>query len=167
MAPWLAHALWLAAAAAVLAVAVWHDARSMRIPNGAVLAALAAGLVLALLPHGLGWASAVLGVTVALGGLLPLYALRVMGAGDVKLLAALGAFTGFPGILHLALYTMLAGGLLAIFWSLFLRRGAAGRPSPAGVGCAAQPRIASQRMPYAIAIAIGMAAFAFQALRPA
>ena len=45
---------------------------------------------------------------------LPLYALGGMGAGDVKLLAAIGAWLGPADVLHAALYAGIAGGILAL-----------------------------------------------------
>ena len=44
----------------------------------------------------------------------PIFALGGLGGGDVKLMAALGAWLGWPTILWLALYTALAGGVLAV-----------------------------------------------------
>jgi prepilin peptidase CpaA len=96
-------------------VACVTDLRSRRIPNvltfGAALAALifhtinsgAAGLLTALAGWGLG--VAVFFLPFALGG---------MGGGDVKLLGALGAWLG-PGLtIWVALYTGIAGGILAL-----------------------------------------------------
>ncbi|MEG0884092.1 MAG: prepilin peptidase, partial [Janthinobacterium sp.] len=82
----------------LLTGAVWHDMRSRRIPNGLVFGgALAALLLHAVLTPGAGG----LGLPAALGGLalglallLPMYMLRALGAGDVKLMAMVGAFIG-------------------------------------------------------------------------
>ncbi|WP_371876483.1 prepilin peptidase [Pseudoduganella chitinolytica] len=52
---------------------------------------------------------------------LPLYALRGMAAGDVKLMAMVGAFTGPLLALQIALLTCLVGGLLGL--ALVLRSG--------------------------------------------
>lgn len=100
---------------ALLVLAAWHDIRHFRIPNlltfGGALLGLAAAL---LLPdgRGLGWSLAGWGVGLLI--LLPLYALGAMGAGDVKLLAMAGAFAGPVGAVLIGLYTVLAGGLLAL-----------------------------------------------------
>jgi prepilin peptidase CpaA len=104
---------------------VW-DLRSRRIPNvltfGAAAAAfayhLATGGVGALGQSALGWLVGVLVFIVpfALGGL---------GGGDVKLVAALGAWIGLTddsfmagGVIWLALYTAIAGGVMAIAVSM-------------------------------------------------
>ena len=46
--------------------------------------------------------------------LLPLYLLRMMGAGDVKLMAMVGAFVGPNDIFGVFLSTLIVGGLLAL-----------------------------------------------------
>ena len=61
------------------------------------------GLVIA----GGGWATGVL-------LFLPFFLLRGMGAGDVKLLAALGAWLGPLQTVWLALFASIAGGVLAL-----------------------------------------------------
>ena len=102
----------------LLAGAVWHDVRWRRIPNVLV----ACGAVAALLLHGLltpaaggiGTVSALAGMALGLGLLLPMYMLRTLGAGDVKLMAMVGAFIGPQQVLSATLLTLLAGGVLAL-----------------------------------------------------
>jgi len=79
----------------MLAVAIYFDIRTERIPNWLV----AAGTVVALTFHAvnsgaLGLLTSVGGLSIAMFILLPFYIGGVMGAGDVKLMAAVGAFTG-------------------------------------------------------------------------
>jgi prepilin peptidase CpaA len=117
-----------ARSAAVIAVAlaacIW-DVRTGRIPNALTFGAAAAALAFSLVQGGLaglGW-SAVGWLTAAVL-FFPVFVLRGMGAGDVKLLAALGAWFGGPNVLYLAVYTALAGGamaFLAIAWSGYVR----------------------------------------------
>ena len=57
--------------------------------------------------------------------MLPLYLLRAMGAGDVKLMAMVGVFVGPLGALSVALLTFVAGGVLAL--AVAARNGALGR----------------------------------------
>ncbi|HET8746393.1 MAG TPA: A24 family peptidase [Ramlibacter sp.] len=166
------QALWLAAAGAVLGVTVWTDLRSQRIPNVAVAAAALAGMGLSILPGGVGAGSALLGLAVAFVLFLPAWLLGVGGAGDVKLAAALGTFTGFPGVLGFALFTFAAGGLLALLWaarggalrSMFRNLHVGLLASFARLAAHDVPRrgdmpVSPSRMPYAVAIAIGMAAY--------
>ena len=57
---------------------------------------------------------AALGLFVGLAVFFPLFALGAMGAGDVKLMAAVGAWIGAKPILYVALYGSVAGGVLAL-----------------------------------------------------
>src|SRR5215471_12693389 len=85
----------LALLAALLGVAVLTDLRSHRVPNLLNLAGLIAGLALQTYTAGLhGLGDGLLGACVGLACFAPLYLLKGMGAGDVKLLAAVGAVLG-------------------------------------------------------------------------
>jgi prepilin peptidase CpaA len=104
-----------------VSAAAWWDATANRIPNQLTVTGLAAALMLRA-PGGL---DAVLeglaGIGVALLVSLVLYGLRAIGGGDVKLLAAVGAFLGFPIIIG-------ALGLIAVLGAAFalvsvMRRG--------------------------------------------
>jgi prepilin peptidase CpaA len=91
------------------------DLRSRRIPNVLTLSAALAGLVAHWLVDGPGGALfSASGWLVGLFVFLPFFLLRGMGGGDVKLLAALGAWLGPQETLWLAIYTGIAGGVLAV-----------------------------------------------------
>ena len=102
----------------LLFAAAWHDIQTRRIPNALVFPGAVAGLLCnALLPQSLGgleMLDCVAGLAVGLGLLLPLYLMRAMGAGDVKLMAMTGAFLGARGVTGALLYVLLAGGVLAL-----------------------------------------------------
>ena len=91
------------------------DLRSRRIPNALTFGAAALGLAWHLYTAGLGglWFSF---AGWLVGGLifLPLFALRGMGGGDVKLMAALGAWVGTATVVWVALYAAVAGGIFAL-----------------------------------------------------
>jgi prepilin peptidase CpaA len=171
--------------ASILGLALVTDIRARRIPNRLILA----GLLLALGWHALGppgnwtfdgFAPGSVGIV---GGIvafiatalafLPLYALRIMGAGDVKLLAVVAAFFGvtvsaWTQLVGLSLCVLAAGGLFAMVRVALSGNGAAvaanvrillmgyfsratGMPGPNF-----DPRTDSaDRMPYAFAIAAG------------
>lgn len=100
-------------------VACITDLRTRRIPNLLTFGAAAAGLVFhALLPQGGGLAGAALGLVVGIAVFFIPFALGGLGGGDVKLLGALGAWLGVSEIVWLALYTGVAGGVMAIIVSL-------------------------------------------------
>jgi prepilin peptidase CpaA len=99
----------------VALAAVGFDLRTRRIPNvltfGAAAAALAAGAAGAGV-GGLG--TAVLGWLVGAVVFFPFFALGGMGAGDVKLMAALGAWLGPVDAVWLAIFSSMAGGVVAV-----------------------------------------------------
>lgn len=107
-------AIQIATVALVLLACV-PDVRTRRIPNaltlGAAVVALAFHMATGGLP-GLGMSAGGWLLGVAL--FLPMFALRGMGAGDVKLLAAVGAWLGTGQVLWVAAITSVAGGILAL-----------------------------------------------------
>ena len=108
--------LWVAVpVVAVALLAARADVRTRRIPN----ALTGPAIMLALLAHfwyeGFpGLRSSLVGMLVAGGLLLPGFVFRFTGAGDVKLMAAIGAWLGFPAALMATLFAFIAGGLVAL-----------------------------------------------------
>lgn len=155
---------------ALVMIAALSDLQTRRIPNWLVATALVVALPVQVTLHG-----GAEGAQMWLGGcltggllLLPGYLMRLMGAGDVKLMAAVGAFCGAIGAFEIGLATLVIGGV----WSLavlLLRRqtltvlsGAAMRlvDRAGSDGGAARRRggLASGSigtLPYGVAIAIG------------
>jgi prepilin peptidase CpaA len=146
------------------------DLTARRVPNVLTLGAAAGAFGYFLAgpggPAALGWSV----VGFLAGGLifLPLFALRGMGGGDVKLLAALGAWVGPVPIVWVALYAALAGGVMAIIVALsrgYLRQAVTNVGSlltfwrVSGLGPHPALTIdsaASARLPYAVPIAAGL-----------
>lgn len=118
----LLSALHLLALTSLLAVCVFTDLRERRIPNKATVLGLLAGLVIGAFLQGGFPSSALAGAGLALAFSFPLVVVGALGAGDAKLLTAVGAFVGPLGLVSVALYTALAGGLLAV--GNTVRRGA-------------------------------------------
>jgi prepilin peptidase CpaA len=141
---------------AMLGAAAWCDARTRRIPNSLVLGGSIAGLGIAMLPSGIGADNALLGLGIGLAALLPFYLARAMGAGDVKLMAAAGTFVGYPGVIIIILWALLAGGILSLAGMLYRRPQRAARQVDAD---ATNPSTDAWRVPYAVAIAIGTTAY--------
>lgn len=99
----------------LLAIACISDLRTRRIPN--VLTFTAAGLALVFHFATGGWSAAgtsLAGLLVGAALFFPMFALRGMGAGDVKLLAAVGAWVGPGQIVFVALATSVVGGLIGL-----------------------------------------------------
>jgi prepilin peptidase CpaA len=147
-----------------LAYASVSDLRTRRIPNRLVLLLAVSGLVFstALDPLLPGLWNGLRGLAVGLALWLPLYLLGWLGAGDVKLFAAAGAWLGPAGALEGTVYAGLAGGLLALVWLLY-RRGLAGPALAAAFvrfgwrELVRAPRNVPhrERLPYGIALALG------------
>jgi len=103
----------------LVALAAMSDVKSRRIPNVLVLAGLiVALLVQVVLPTGLGWQGWVYGMLAGFAAFLPLYLLRGMAAGDVKLMATVGAFVGWAMALKIALLTFVIGGVMSLIYIL-------------------------------------------------
>lgn len=99
----------------VLLVAAVADLRSHTIPNWLTLPAMVGGLVGHSLFNGQpGLLFSLKGLGLGLALLLIPYLMGGMGAGDVKLLAAVGSFVGPSGVLAAALVTALLGGVYAV-----------------------------------------------------
>lgn len=109
--------------AAMVITAGAFDIRFRRIPNWLTVTGVLLGLALnAFLFEGLpGLRLAAEGLGLALVIYLPLYMVRGMGAGDVKLMAAVGALVGPWNWLGIFVITALVGGVIALV--LLLSRG--------------------------------------------
>lgn len=104
----------------LLVIAAYFDIKSRRIPNQLVLAGLIASFVLQINFNGFeGFKAWSLGLLVGFGSFLPLYLLRAMGAGDVKLMAMVGAFLGPNLALGAVLTTLVVGGVLAVAIAMY------------------------------------------------
>ena len=107
-----------------LAIAIaYMDVRYRRIPNTLVLAIFLGGLSLNTVfggKHGL--LISIGGVALAFGLMLFLHVFGTMGAGDVKLFAAIGAVLGISLVLPTLLVVAIAGALLAICKMVYARR---------------------------------------------
>ena len=152
----------------ILIIAVWMDLKQHRIPNLLTVIAAISGLVLQITFSGLdGLQSGLGGLLVGLVTFLPFFMLGGMGAGDVKLMAAVGTFLGPVNTLFAVGLTLVAGGLLGLFVLTTRRDGRAAlrRYSTmlkvlayTGGASYAPPRAgetAAVRFPYALAIASG------------
>jgi prepilin peptidase CpaA len=95
--------------------AAWYDVRIRRIPNWINLSGIILGLGLNLFfDHGHGLLASLGGLLIASAVYVPLYILKGMGAGDVKLMAAVGAIAGPANWLVIFITTALLGGSLSL-----------------------------------------------------
>lgn len=167
---WVAQAFLVVPLLLTGGIAV-SDLTTRRIPNYLTLGGALAGLAFQALSYGWGGLEdGLLGLLLGFGLLFIPYLLGGMGAGDVKALAALGAWLGPARTFQLFLYMAIAGGVLALavlawrgfrglrfrqLWTnlvnLFLLR-------PHGLEGAGVSAFKGQSIPYGVAMALGMLA---------
>lgn len=109
----------------LLIIASLSDYMTYKIPNWLTVGGMLFGLVYnAVFPfsaqHGFVWA--VGGLLTGFFMMLPFYVLKIMGAGDVKLMAMVGACLGVYDTLYSVLFSFIAGGLGALIFALANRR---------------------------------------------
>ena len=158
----------------VLVAAAFIDIRTYRIPNALTVPAMVAGVLVHVFANGATWSvvgSALAGVVTPIVVLVPLHAMRLLGAGDIKLIAVVGAFLGAPAILLALLFVLAAGGVVAVafaVWRKVLLRAVANIAvvtALAATGGVAQGRVlgasrgSAGRIPYAVSIVLGTTSF--------
>lgn len=155
-------AIVVAAVVAGAGLSALIDVRTRRIPNTLTLPLAGMGLGLAISgASGLSPVASIGGAIVGLLLMLPGHLLGGTGAGDVKLLAALGFVLGPHKVLSAFLYSAIAGGMLAMSYAVArgrlqsTLRGTAGLVTQPATTKAEIDRPANNRFPYAPAIALG------------
>jgi len=145
-----------------LGAAVFTDVRTRRIPNWLTGAIAGAAFGLAFGGGPVTPLRALLGLVVGLALMLPGHIIGATGAGDVKLMAAVGAVVGPDVIFRAFLYSAVAGGVLAVV--VAVRRGRLGTTLKATTNLVTQPVHAKRaieasdranRFAYGPAIAVG------------
>lgn len=155
--------------AALLLAACVTDLRTRRIPNRLVVFGLLTGLSLAIATEGVlaGGGRALGGFATGMAIWMPFWLLHMMGGGDVKFFAAGAMWLGPHGAVEAALFAGLCGGVLSLVYLLAqhgftytLVRLAYGLQHPASLRVSA-PVEWDRRMPYALAMAAGLAGAAW------
>lgn len=100
---------------AVMAGALFWDLTQRRIPNALVVSGLVLGAAIRFMVGAPSLLAGLLGAVIALALTFPLFALRAMGAGDVKLFAVSGMFLGVTGFFAALLVSGVAGGVIGLF----------------------------------------------------
>ncbi|MEM1061613.1 MAG: A24 family peptidase [Planctomycetota bacterium] len=120
---WISYAadrwdMWLVVA--FLIYAAWIDGRELRVPNWLTFPMAGAGLVFHLWTGGLeGLGLSVLGLIVGLLCLLPFFSVGAMGAGDVKMMAAMGAWVGWRLTIDSFYWSVIVGAVMAVLIVLY------------------------------------------------
>ena len=150
---------------ALLAAVARSDITARRIPNALVVALAAVGCCVAatILRTPVGLSGAAAGAALGLALWSPFWVMRVLGAGDVKLAAAIGAWLGPAGVVEASVLAALAGGVLALavlarrrrvsafaagvaLWTAALQRGQLTKPLV---------NDNTDLLPYGVALAVG------------
>lgn len=157
----------------LLLIAAVSDVRTGRIPNWLVFGgALYAITYISFNPvyrHDVGIVFALSGFLIGLVALLPAYLFRIIGAGDVKLMAMVGSFLGTNDAVGAVLASLIAGGVLALAFAvhsgtvvamirnvaMMFRGTMLTFTTGLGGGLTIQGGHSAGRMPYGLAIALG------------
>ncbi|MDQ2866524.1 MAG: A24 family peptidase [Candidatus Eremiobacteraeota bacterium] len=150
------------------AAAVVTDIRTRRIPNALTLPLIPIALAFAIRGGFASFAQAALIVAAFLALGTALHRTGWLGGGDIKLGIGIAALLGYPSCVAFILYSGVAGGVLAISIALAQGRFALLRGQLVSAAYSALARTntvapvasapADQRIPYAIALAAGLAA---------
>ena len=148
----------------LLSVTLYTDIKDNKIRNIHLLPPLLLGLVISVLSNGLdGLKSSVLGTIIPFVALFLFFALKMLGAGDIKLFCTIGAIMGVNFVINNIIYSFFAAGVVVIgkliftgnlfkilkgiyyfFKAIFIGR-----------SLIEFPKIEGNRFPFAIAIFIG------------
>jgi prepilin peptidase CpaA len=167
-------AMWLLSAVLVIAAVI--DGWKLRVPNWITFPLIISGWIYSAAYFGLtGLAWSILGTIVGLALLLPAYAIGGMGAGDVKLLAGIGAWAWSAATLYAFCVSAMVGGAIAIgmvcwrrdwhlhfhqFWCITNEILEVRNPNSLSA-IAAERKSSMLLLPYGIPIAIGTIAYFF------
>ncbi len=163
-----AHAAAIAIGIVACGIAACTDLKSRRVPNALSLPLLVVAPALAAFDGASAamMACAIVAISLVIGTFV--HATGLLGGGDVKLLAGVGALAGYPACVEVALYSAVCGGILAIVVSaargelggvitrvrIGVASSIAGRSLAIG---AATIDARGTRIPYAVAIGAGFA----------
>lgn len=108
----------------LLLLALICDIRTYKINNKIVYSFILLGILTNLYLNGVGGLKeSLLGIIIPFALLFILYALRMLGAGDIKLFSAIGAIMGKNFILYTVAYSFIAGGIISFFIILLRKNG--------------------------------------------
>ena len=156
--------LWVAGPVVVLlALATRADVRTRTIPNRLTFPAMLLGVAMHTALNGTaGLGASLAGLGLAGAVLMPGYLFRWMGAGDVKLMAAVGAWLAWPLALVAVLASLMMGGAISLVVAMrrrMLRRALLGAgliaQSVISASGMSAPVTTGVRFPFAVAVFAG------------
>ena len=104
----------------LLLIASTYDIATQKIPNAVSLSIIIVGLSWNFVfPNSVGFAGSMIGLLTGLIFMLPFYIFTGMGAGDVKLVAAIGSVVGYKITLFIIPFSFIVALLIAIIMLVF------------------------------------------------
>ena len=108
----------------LLILALISDIKLYKIKNIIILPFIIIGIMTNILNSGLyGFRNSLIGVAVPVVVLIILYALKMLGAGDIKLFGAIGSIMGYEFCLFTIVFSFIAGGVIACILILLRKNG--------------------------------------------
>ena len=111
--------LFMAGGLGVAGIGALSDVASRRIPNWLTYSGMLIGIAAHALQGWRGLGDSIAGGLIAGGAFLVFFLVHAMGAGDVKLITAIGCLVGLTGSVEIVLASAIAGGIFAIVFSLW------------------------------------------------
>ena len=164
--------VWLVTVTLVVAAVI--DGWKLKVPNWITFPMILSGWIFgAAMGSWEGLGLSILGTVVGLALLLPAYAIGGMGAGDVKLLAGVGAWVGASVTFYAFCVSAILGGIIAVGMVVYRKRWSKHRDQFFGIlteiltvrdpnqlaQLAAERKSRMMLLPYGIPIAIGTIAY--------
>lgn len=151
--------------AALFAAAI-YDYRFRKVPNNVTFPALLGGMAISAMLGGFtGFSASIVGLFFGIALLIVPYTMGGIGAGDVKLLGAIGAIKGAAFVFSSFLGAAIIGGIMAVFRMAFIIKGSDMRILGQSIRTASYTGMLSaieipeyalkERLPYAMAISGG------------
>ena len=111
-------------ATAILVAGMVDDFRSRKFHNWLFIVCVVVATLSVLVTGGVGaFPIALLGLLAGIAIFLPFVLISVIGAGDMKLMAAFGLAAGWNAVLHVALYGLIWGALFGVLATVFRGQG--------------------------------------------
>ncbi|KAB3532809.1 A24 family peptidase [Alkaliphilus serpentinus] len=105
-------------------LACMGDVKTYKVKNSLTIPFAILGGAINILDHGTkGLVDSVLGILLPIVILFILFVLRMLGAGDIKLFAAIGSILGIKMVFNVMIYSFIAGGIIAFLLILLRKNG--------------------------------------------
>ncbi len=141
----------------LLAAGVVNDLQSRKVRNPIILIGLAVGLITMTVSHGFsGLSMALLSMMTAFIAVLPMYLMKALGGGDVKLLVAASTLMNWKTVLITLFASLIWGSILGILQAVLQGKGKALAHNMLALSFKAKlPEEHTHKIPYTVALLFG------------